>query len=183
MSSRTELFSPEERTILEARAAAAASTAARVPQVQIELEDLVVVRSGADLYGVRARSVRAVAALNRLAPLPAAPAHVAGLTAFRGNVLVVFHLHAVMGIPPTPSEYARILVLDDECALAVDAIEGIEPLADVRPAPEGLDRAASFVEGVTPSGAAVLDVEALLRSDRLLVDIAGSDVGSSESSP
>lgn len=173
----SEPFTPEERRLLEARARAAAAPVRS--EVEGRQHELIVIRSGADLYGLRGREVRAVAALTRLSPLPQSPPHVAGLTVFRGAVLIVFHLHAVLGAAPTLSEHGRMIVLDEDCALAVDAIERLEALGELRPAPERLERAAGWVQGVTSSGVAVLDIERLLRSDSLLVDIARTRIASS----
>jgi chemotaxis signal transduction protein len=173
----SDSFTPEERRILDARARAAAAPVRT--DVEAREHELIVIRSGTDLYGLRGREVRAVAALTRLSPLPQSPPHVAGLTVFRGGVLVVFHLHALLGAAPTLSEHGRMIVLDDDCALAVDAVERLEALGELRPAPEGLERAAGWVQGVTSSGVAVLDIDRLRSSDSLLVDIPRTHIASS----
>lgn len=182
MSETTTPFTDQERRLLEARGRAVAPRPGDSVQGTLA-EELIVVRCGAGLYGLRGRDVIAVAGLTRLSPLPLGPSHVAGLTAFRGTVVVVFHLYAVLGAPPTLSEYGRMVVLDDECALAVDVIERLEPLGDLRAAPVGLVRAAALIEGVTESGVAVLNVEALRQSESFLVDIPVSGVASWASTP
>lgn len=175
------LFSVEERAILEARGRAAAATGTDAG-VAPELE-ILVARSGQELYGLPEPDVRAVAALTRLSPLPGAPAHVAGLSVFRGGIVVVFYLHAILGGPPTLSEHGRMIVVDEDCALAVDSIERLEPVDHFRPAPEGLQRAAGLVTGVTPSGVAILDLKRLVRGNLLTVDIRESGVASSGAKP
>lgn len=177
MTESSSSFTDQERQLLEARARAVAPRQGDSAGDGLG-EELIVVRCGAGLYGLRGRDVIAVAALTRLSPLPLGAPHVAGLTAFRGTVLVVFHLYAVLGAPPTLSEYGRMVVLDDECALAVDVVERLEPLQELRPAPIGLVRAATLIEGVTESGVAVLSVEALRQSESFVVDISVSDVAS-----
>jgi chemotaxis signal transduction protein len=169
------VFSSEERAVLESRAREAAAPRA-VTRAGSEGEAVIVVRCGPDSYGFRGADIRAVAALTKLSPLPLSPPHVAGLTAFRGTILVVFHLHAVLGAPPTLSEYGRMVVLDDECAIAVDAIERSEEVDALRPPPPGLHRAAALLEGITASGVALIDVRALCGSDALTVDISPNDV-------
>ena len=124
--------------------------------------------------------------ITRLTPLPHAPPHVAGLTTFRGGIVVVFFLHAVLGAPTSVSEHGRMVILDEGCAVAVDSVERVERFAreELLPAPAGLSAAvAGLVEGVTPSGVAVIRIDALLASERMFVDIETVGVATFSGSP
>lgn len=170
-------FTTAERAILEARAARLAR--AQDAEGSHAVRDTVVVRAGRDLYAIDAARVRAVGAVARLTPIPQAPEHVAGFASFRGEIVVVFHLHGVLGLPTTLSEHGTLLSLDDGLALAVDAVEGFRsiPEDDLRPAPEGLSSIlAPLVEAVDASGVALLRFDALLASERMFVDAGRASV-------
>jgi purine-binding chemotaxis protein CheW len=172
-------LSAEQRARLDARTRSLAAPSTQEGESEGEI-DVVVMRSGRDRYGIPGAAVRAVAPLTRLSPLPHGPPHVAGLTSFRGGIVVVFYLHAAVGAAPSVSEHGRMVVLDEGCAIAVDAIESIERIAPMRllGPPEGLAaETAKLIEGVTASGIAILRIEALMASDRLAVDIDVTNVG------
>ena len=145
---------------------------------------MVVVRAGRDLYALEAARVVAVGELSRVTPIPHAPTHVFGFASLRGEVLVVFHLHGVLGVPPSPSEHGRIVVLGDGIALAVDAVERFTPidLGALRPPPPALGAAAAaLVRGVDADGVATLDIDEMMRSERLVVDVARARTGEKRS--
>lgn len=166
-------LTPEELSTLEERARGLAAIPSAGPQAELGVE-VVVVRSGRDRYGLPGDAVRAVGPITQLTPLPHAPPHVAGLTTFRGGIVVVFYLHAVLGAPTSVSEHGRMVILDESCAVAVDSVERVERVVReaLRPPPEGLSAAVGrLVEGVTESGVALVRIDALLASERMFVDI------------
>jgi purine-binding chemotaxis protein CheW len=167
------IASAEDRALLIARARSLARAAA--PETAPgPTFDVLVVRSGRDRYGVPTGAVRAVGPLTRLSPLPHAPPHFAGMTTFRGGIVLVFYLHAAMDAPPTVSEHGRMVVLEEGCAIAVDAIERIERVSSsalLAPPTTISAAAATLIEGMTKSGVAVLRVPDLLASERLSLDI------------
>ncbi len=170
-------FTDQERAILEARAARLAR--ANADQAPVELRDVVVIRAGRDLYAIDARRVRAVGAVARLTPIPQAPEHVAGFASFRGEIVVVFHLHGVLGLPTTLSEHGTMVAFDEGVAIAVDAVEGFRSIdpSKLRPPPEGLSALlAPLVEAIDPDGVAFLRFDALLASERMFVDVGRASV-------
>lgn len=170
-------FTDQERAILEARAARLAR--ANVNHAPLDLRDVVVVRAGRDLYALDARRVRAVGMVARLTPIPQAPEHVAGFASFRGEIVVVFHLHGVLGLPTTLSEHGTMVAFDDGVALAVDAVEGFRSVdaRELRAPPEGLSALlAPVVEAVDAEGVAFLRFDALLASERMFVDVGRASV-------
>lgn len=169
-------FSAAERRVLEARARAAAAPGLESRGAS-STDEVIVVRCGAGLYGLPGREVIAVAALTRLSPLPLMPPNVAGLTTFRGGIVIVFHLHALLGMPPSLSEYGRMILIEADCGLAVDSVERSETLRELCPPPHDLVTSATLVQGVTYSGVTVIDVEELRRSEALVVDIPAINIG------
>jgi purine-binding chemotaxis protein CheW len=135
--------------------------------------DVVLLRTGDAVAALPATSVEYVAELTKLTPLPHTPAVVAGLTALRGEVVVVFFLRPFLGLElPAVPEHARIVVVareDERFVLAVDEVIGPVALAfDER----GVAKTeGAVVRGVDPSGVALLDPDALLADERLFVDI------------
>jgi purine-binding chemotaxis protein CheW len=169
-------WGPDDLAILEARTR---SLAGPLPDhAPSSTFQVLVLRVGAERYGLPTDAAHGVAALSRLSPLPHAPPEVAGLTAIGGDILPAFYLRAVLGLALTSlPEYARIVLLgegQDRLALVVDAVDGmraVEP-ASVRPAPPTLSpAAAALVSGVDVEGLPILDPRGLLASNRLVVDV------------
>jgi hypothetical protein len=134
-------------------------------------------------YAVAARAVRTVAELRRFTPLPHAPAHVAGLAAWGGVVVPVFHLRVLLGLSLAAlPEYGRVVFVGeggDAIGLIVDAVLDGGPLG----AP-GDERALAsahaprpFVRALTAAGVPLLDVDALRASDLTTVNIAAPAAG------
>ena len=109
--------------------------------------------------------------------LHAAGKHVVGLTARRGRAIPVFSLGALLGLPVVElPEATRVVVLDapGEPALAVDAVfeDDLPDDEALRPAPDTMaSDARALVRGTTGDGRLLLDVEALLASPRLTIDV------------
>jgi purine-binding chemotaxis protein CheW len=139
----------------------------------------VLVRAAGATYALDLRWLRAVRSLRRLARLPHAPPHVAGLASYEGAVLPVFHLAAVLGTPlSTLPERGQMVVLGDDGDLvgaAVDEVgEGTNlDLNTLSPPPATFpERLRLVVQGVTRDGVVLLDVAALLAGDRMVVGVA-----------
>lgn len=169
-------WSPEMTALLEARTRAVARPPE--PMERIGRTESLRMRVAGETYALPAASVRAVAELTRLTPLPYAPPEVAGLTVRGGSVIPVFYLRAVLGLPLTAlPEFGRIVLLggdDDLLALAVDAVEGTTALlaqALREPPPTVGPLARPLLLGIDSDGVPVLDPDALLASPRLFVDI------------
>lgn len=171
------VFTEEERILLDARTrllAQPVSTSDHRPTIPV-----IEIQVAGERYAVDAHVVRGVAAMARLAPLPHAPPHVAGLIARGAEILPAFHLHAVLDLPLTAlPEYGRVVLLGrgaSELALVVEAVIGVSAvdLAALAPAPPSFSpRARGLLRGLSSAGLPVLDGAALLASEDLLVDIA-----------
>jgi purine-binding chemotaxis protein CheW len=171
------MFNDEERLVLEARTrllaqpVSAPGQRATVPAIEIQV--------AGERYAIDARVVLGVIAMTRLAPLPHAPPHVAGLIARGAEILPAFHLHAVLDLPLTAlPEHGRAVILGRsaaELALVVEAVVGVSAVAldALAPVPASFSaRARALMRGLEAAGVPVLDGAALLASDALIVDIA-----------
>lgn len=61
---------------------------------------------------IRAELVESVVDIGQISPVPLAPPHVAGLAALRSKVLTVICCERALGLPPTPRQGARIVVVE-----------------------------------------------------------------------
>ncbi len=159
------------RAKLEARARALA----RVPPKEAEQASLEVLlfSLAAETYAVETRFVREVARFGEFASVPLAPPTLIGVTNLRGEVLPVFDLRPLLGVPRNRlTDLARVIVLEregDAFAVLADQALDVErvPRSAVLPPtalPPGMERA--IVLGVTAQAVIVLDGEALLRDAR-----------------
>ena len=159
------------RAKLEARARALA----RVPPKETDEAtlDLLLFSLAAETYAVEIRFVREVARFGEFASVPLAPETLIGVTNLRGEVLPVFDLRPLLGVPRNRlTDLARAIVLErDGDAFAVLADQAIDvervPRSAVLPPsalPPGVER--GIVLGVTAQAVIVLDGEALLRDAR-----------------
>lgn len=135
------------------------------------MASLCVFRSGGGLFGVASGEVREV--LRGVAPhrIPLAPPAIAGLIAYRGDVLTIVSLRALLGLEESASG-GNILVMQDGLAnerfgLAVDSVEDVRLVREssLEPNPDTLDaRSARLFDGavLTPNGVMVrLDTKRL----------------------
>lgn len=166
------------REVLRERARALA----RVPEQAREAGEadtvkVLVFELGAARYAVETGCVMHVCALPPITVLPGLPNHVAGIAAFRGQVLAVLDLRALLASPVTRlTEPAALLVLQDgamEFALLADAIVGVEPYsrASLSASLPGLGALrAGYLMGVAPDRTAILDAGCMLADRSLVLD-------------
>jgi purine-binding chemotaxis protein CheW len=173
----TGLASPERsREVLRERA----QVLARVPDQghdagQADALKVLVFELGGARYAVETGRVLHACALPPITALPGLPNHVAGIAAFRGKVLAVLDLRALLALPVTRlTEPAALVVLQDsamEFALLADAVAGVEhyPRASLSASLPGLGALrAGYLMGVAPDRTAILDAGRML-GDRSLV--------------
>jgi purine-binding chemotaxis protein CheW len=170
------VFTEEERILLDARTRLLAQPVSAPdhrptrPAIEIQV--------AGERYAIDADVVQSVAAMTRLAPLPHAPPHLAGLIARGAEILPAFHLHAVLDLPLTAlPEYGRVVLLGRsgaELGLIVEAVLGVRTvdLDGLAPPPASFSPSArGLLRGLDSDGVPVLDGAALLASDALIVDI------------
>jgi purine-binding chemotaxis protein CheW len=171
--------SPEQaRAVMDERARALARAPAEPTSAARALEVVVFALSG-ERYALEAAHVREVVRLSGLTPLPGAPDFLAGVINLRGQILAVFDLRKLFGVPTEgAAEPSRVLALGAgraEFGVLADTLHEVAALPEgqvrepeVPPAGIGRD----WLRGVTPEGLVVLDGAALLRDPRLFVDQA-----------
>ncbi|MDJ0278955.1 chemotaxis protein CheW [Sphingomonas sp. 2R-10] len=109
----------------------------RPPAVARAQETLLAFDLGGVTHGLPIDRVRSVAPLPKVTRLPHAPAALLGLVAWRGTVVNLFALAAVLGREPKASTAMIVLRHDaPRIALAVDALAGVVtvPQDDAPPA-------------------------------------------------
>jgi purine-binding chemotaxis protein CheW len=158
---RAERPAPEEsRRILEQRAVALATPAASPPTD--EIVEVVTFTIDDELNGIVATGVAEVRPLSELALLPGARPPVAGLTAWRGELLTVLD---VSRRPPRADPAPWLVVVQTAAGrfgLAADQVNGIVELPLMALPPPGAPVAA-YVRAVTTGALRVLDPASLSR--------------------
>jgi purine-binding chemotaxis protein CheW len=109
----------------------AADGSAEAKQATIQLCS---VRAGAGLYGIDTRAIREVLGNSAPQRVPLAPAHIAGVLTYRGEVLEAISLRTLLGLSARPGA-ARVLVLEDSelgerFGLMVDEVGGVVSIAE-----------------------------------------------------
>src|SRR2546422_4341013 len=107
------------------------------------------VRVGAESYALPVLSVREVAKLGEIAPLPGAPGMVVGVRNVHGQVMPVLDLAGLLGVA-RDGQPERVVIAEEDglsAGLAVDAVIGVEDITE----------AAEEVKSPHLSGAALID--------------------------
>lgn len=116
--------------------------------VSISSNDFLQIRLGSDSYAIRLSEVAGVVADRKVARLPSRlPAQV-GLAGFRGAVLAVWDLAALLGYPPSAASRWLAIVASHPLALVLSGFEGHLRLAS--------DAIALRESGDTPSSTPAL---------------------------
>lgn len=177
-------LTPEQaRGVLDARAEALARVPERPPEAA-ELIEVAIFRLADERYALETRFVRRVERLGELTPVPGTPGALSGVVNSQGEVLAVFDLRPLLGIERKDrTDQTRLIVVGsgdgDEFGLLTDEAREVVTLRHARVfsppgSAEGFGRVA--VRGTTRDGLTVLDGEALLRDDRLMIN-TGNDPG------
>lgn len=156
----------EERARLLARAPEPASTE--------PTQDLLVLAVGAERYGVELRWVQEIQPLTGLTAVPGTPAFWAGVVNLRGRLYPVLDLRRYLA-PPDAADAGKgrmvlVAAAGLSVALAVDEVHEVRPvpLSAIRPGLAG-GTTRSVIRGVTADLLSVLDLEALLADEQLIV--------------
>lgn len=94
------------------------------------MDTLCIFRCCAELYAVPAISVCEAIDECRPVPVPLAPSWVAGILAYRGDVLTIVSLRAVLGVGTAAAGTTAVLAMENPVSgerfgLAVDAVEDV----------------------------------------------------------
>ena len=161
------------RAILEERARALA----RVHEVETGDSTQLVVFSLADeTYGIPTGYVREVQPLREISPVPCTPDFVVGIINIRGSIYSVVDIRNFLGVPKQEvTDLTKVILVNTaglEVGILADDVSGSMsvPLAEIKPP---LATAASikeeYVQGVTSDMLIILNLEALMRDERIIV--------------
>jgi purine-binding chemotaxis protein CheW len=162
------------RAVLEERARALA----RPPAATVgagEVLELILFSFGDERAAMETRHVREVVRIGDCTPVPGAPDFLLGIVNLRGEVLAVFDLRRLFGVPARePGSLSRLLVLGGDRAefgLIADAVHEVRTLwLDALREPPGAIAGRELIRGVTADALVVLDGAALLLDRRLFID-------------
>jgi purine-binding chemotaxis protein CheW len=118
-------------------------------------------------YGVEPRQVMEICRAGHLVPLPRAEPWVAGLTGWRGELVLVLDLRLLLGVPGSPSgTHLTLLVLGEDRPMAgvlADAPGELLALSphDLRTPPDGIS-GKEYIRGMTADAVLVLDLDRVL---------------------
>jgi purine-binding chemotaxis protein CheW len=162
--------SEESRSVLEKRARLLSRPLA--PEDQGEVLNLVSFRVQEETYAVDCRWVFEVFRPMEIAPLPGGVDALMGIAVWRGDLLPVLDLRALLGPGSSAGSDAPTLVVVGKgrptLCLRADGPGGVitGPAASIRPIPEGL-AGRDYLRGVMGDVILVLDMERVLRAAEL----------------
>jgi purine-binding chemotaxis protein CheW len=172
----SEASSEECTRILRTRATSLARPLPQ-PRAAAETLELLVFALAEGRYGVEARYVSAVTSLPELTPVPCAPAFVRGVVNHRGRILAVLDLRKLFELPKQEIREDSSIVAVEAWGMSfgilADKVVGTVQCAasDLVPPPAALPAARRlFLKGVTAEMVSVLDLEAMARDPRLVVN-------------
>lgn len=158
------------RTILEQRAARLAEP--RVREAEAGSVDLIMFRLGQESCAVEAAIVLNVFRLLGLARLPGAAAPVYGVTLWRGEIITVLDLRALLGQSTAAlSDLGRVIVVGRNrgaFGFLADSVSGVRATlpSEIHPSPAKPGVSQGLVRGLTSDAVLVLDNDGLLRLAR-----------------
>ena len=133
---------------------------------------------GNERFAIETQYVREVIRVGDITPLPGAPEFVEGLTNLRGEVLAVMDLRKLFNIASPADRQAELVVLGTDrpdfgfLADDVDEVITIRVLEVLDPPGSVSGRCLKYLHGVTASAILVLNGDALLSDDQLIIDEA-----------
>jgi purine-binding chemotaxis protein CheW len=139
--------------------------------------DLVEFMLSPEHYAVEWQYVGEVMFLKDLTPLPGVPAFVAGITNIRGRIVSIVNLKSFLGISSKGiTELNKIIILKNtnmEFGILTDSITGTKSISSKLLVDKPLTlkpEIAGLIKGITAEGLIVLDGEALLAANSLIID-------------
>lgn len=167
--------SVEVTRILRERAQALARPLEEAP-IHTEMLELLVFSLTGERYGVETVHVLEVISLRELTPVPCTPAFVLGVVNHRGRILSVLDFRRLFDLRGQVTEGSRVVAVAAGgmvFGIFAESVSGTVPVPahNVAPPPATLtgDRQA-FILGVTEDMVAVLDLEAIVRDQRIVVN-------------
>jgi purine-binding chemotaxis protein CheW len=153
---------------------------ARVPQERIQDNDQLEVLTfqlGGESYALEAKYVHEIMAVPELALVPGTSDFLVGVINLRGEVLAIFDLHRLFGLPIRETrQTSHLIVLGEtnpQFGFIADAVEQVMRL-EISALTSGIASsgiaADNIVQGLSTNALIMLDGRALLMDGRLMVD-------------
>jgi len=147
------------------------------PGDQADLLEIVTFRLGGESYAIEARYVYEIMARFQITAVPRTPEFLFGVINLRGEILAVFDLNPLFGLGAHTGEgTSRLIILGEAqpqfgfVADAVDEVTMLKSAELISPsAPFGLIKQVA-VRGVTADALIILDGQALLADERLIIE-------------
>lgn len=107
-------------------------------------ERFLIVRLGGEAYGVQVLKVREIVPLQRITPVPQAPAFLTGVMNLRGRVIAVVDLRQTFNLPVVNGERSCTVIVELQrgaervaVGLSVDSVEEVlrVPVGEIEPPP------------------------------------------------
>jgi len=137
---------------------------------------LVVFSLGGETYGVATDCVREIQPLRDVTPVPCTPDFVVGVINIRGSIYSVIDIRGFFGVPKRAATALTKVILVNAAGLEVgilaDDVAGATsvPLADIKPPLAAqIVTKEEYIQGVTKEMLIILNLEALLRDERISV--------------
>lgn len=166
---------PEEnRQILKARAESLAKKD-EISDADEACLQVVVFLLARETYGIELVNIREVCFLKEITPIPSVPAFVAGIIAFRGQILSLIDLKKIFNLPEGQiGKTGRVIVLHSktmEFGILADEVIGVKaiPLSRIQGAATYERIGTEYLKGITPERMAILDGRELLSDKKLVV--------------
>jgi purine-binding chemotaxis protein CheW len=161
------------KKILEERARALTKST----EVQAgESMQLVVFTLANETYGIATDYVHEVQPLRQVSPVPCTPDFVVGVINIRGSIYSVIDIRSFFGVQKQDiTELTKVILVSAaglEVGILADDVKGATsiPLAEIKAALAAQSAARDeFVQGVTKDMLIILNLEALLRDERIIV--------------
>jgi len=129
-----------------------------------------------ETYGIATEFVREVQPLGAFTPVPCTPDFVVGVINIRGSIYSVIDIRSFLNVSKKEiTDLTKVILVDAaglEVGILADDVSGATsiPLSEIKP-PLAAQSAAKeeYVQGVTPNMLIILNLEAILRDDRIIV--------------
>ncbi|MDY6875189.1 MAG: chemotaxis protein CheW [Chloroflexota bacterium] len=167
------LSTEKVQAILEGRAQALART---TDVDESEAMQLVVFSLADETYGIATDYVRDVQPLQHVSPVPCTPDFVVGVINIRGSIYSLVDIRSFFGVPEREiTDATKVIVVDAaglEVGILADDVSGAMSvlLAEIKPSLAAQATIKEeYIQGVTKDMLIILNLEALMRDERMVV--------------